>query len=149
MRDPDNRHVLDSRPSLGLPPKPMRLVIAISFVVLYLVALIRPLAPVLEYYARHDYFATVLCINKDKPQMHCNGQCVLMQKLKAMQKETAPSGPLPKVNFDDYPVSETLQAQASIKSFPFLQQDFCSFVFLQYASDFDKGFFHPPPFRLV
>lgn len=29
-----------------------------------------------------DYIATTLCENKDRPQMHCNGRCVLMKKLK-------------------------------------------------------------------
>ncbi|VTR35081.1 Uncharacterised protein [Sphingobacterium thalpophilum] len=32
-----------------------------------------------------DYLAK--CINKDKPQLHCNGQCVLMKKIKEKEKE--------------------------------------------------------------
>jgi hypothetical protein len=36
------------------------------------------------------YISTELCINRDKPQMHCNGKCYLMRKLKqAEQKEKA------------------------------------------------------------
>jgi hypothetical protein len=36
------------------------------------------------------YIATELCVNRDKPQMHCNGKCYLMRKLKqAEQKEKA------------------------------------------------------------
>lgn len=27
------------------------------------------------------------CINKDKPELHCNGQCVLMQKIKEKEKK--------------------------------------------------------------
>ena len=27
------------------------------------------------------------CINKDQPQLHCNGQCVLMTKIKEKEKE--------------------------------------------------------------
>lgn len=27
------------------------------------------------------------CINKDKPELHCNGQCVLMEKMKEREKE--------------------------------------------------------------
>lgn len=34
------------------------------------------------------YIVSKLCINRDKPQMHCNGKCYLMRKLKqAEQKE--------------------------------------------------------------
>ncbi|WP_316820906.1 hypothetical protein [Pedobacter gandavensis] len=29
-----------------------------------------------------QYIAAVLCENKDKPEMHCNGKCYLMKKLK-------------------------------------------------------------------
>lgn len=32
-----------------------------------------------------SYIAKELCVNKDKPQMHCNGQCYLMKKLKQAQ----------------------------------------------------------------
>ncbi len=32
-----------------------------------------------------DYLAK--CINKDRPQLHCDGQCVLMQKIKEKEKE--------------------------------------------------------------
>ncbi|TYP97699.1 hypothetical protein BC792_102121 [Sphingobacterium allocomposti] len=32
-----------------------------------------------------DYIAK--CINKDKPQLHCDGQCVLMKKIKEKEKE--------------------------------------------------------------
>lgn len=36
------------------------------------------------------YIATELCVNRDKPQLHCNGKCYLMRKLKqAEQKEKA------------------------------------------------------------
>ncbi|MBB5637915.1 hypothetical protein HDF26_000755 [Pedobacter cryoconitis] len=35
-----------------------------------------------------SYIVSKLCINRDKPQMHCNGKCYLMRKLKqAEQKE--------------------------------------------------------------
>lgn len=29
-----------------------------------------------------QYIAAVLCENKDKPELHCNGKCYLMKKLK-------------------------------------------------------------------
>jgi hypothetical protein len=29
-----------------------------------------------------DYIARELCINRDNPDLHCNGNCVLMQRLK-------------------------------------------------------------------
>lgn len=35
-----------------------------------------------------NYIVSTLCVNRDKPAMHCNGKCYLMRKLKqAEQKE--------------------------------------------------------------
>ena len=33
------------------------------------------------------YIATTLCENKDKPWLHCNGQCYFMKKLKAADEK--------------------------------------------------------------
>ncbi|GLB52628.1 hypothetical protein NBRC110019_16680 [Neptunitalea chrysea] len=40
-----------------------------------------PLVPVLDYVVNYDYIANELCINKEKPQMHCNGMCYLKKEL--------------------------------------------------------------------
>lgn len=37
---------------------------------------------VLHYYFNYTYYAEVLCENKDKPEMHCNGTCALGKELK-------------------------------------------------------------------
>lgn len=48
----------------------------------------KPVIPVIEYIVDYDYIATVLCENKEKPQMHCNGKCHLMKELaKASETE--------------------------------------------------------------
>ena len=41
----------------------------------------------LDYFLQKDFIANNLCINKAKPQMHCNGKCQLMKKLKQEQKK--------------------------------------------------------------
>lgn len=92
----------------------MRNVFGLFFLILYLIALIRPFAPLLEYYSNQDFFAKVLCINQDKPEMGCNGQCILMQKLKKANTESnlpVSEAPLPKVNLKDYPIGFVLFVQ--------------------------------------
>ncbi|MBD2756480.1 hypothetical protein [Spirosoma validum] len=37
------------------------------------------------YHVNKDYIARVLCENRDKPQLHCDGQCYLAKQLKAQQ----------------------------------------------------------------
>jgi hypothetical protein len=48
---------------------------------------------VVRYYVYFDYYAEVLCENKDVPMSHCNGQCALMKELNAARdsKESAES----------------------------------------------------------
>lgn len=37
------------------------------------------------YQVNRDYIARVLCENRDKPELHCDGQCYLAKQLKARQ----------------------------------------------------------------
>jgi len=47
---------------------------------------------VAHYTLNKDFIAEVLCINKDKPKLNCNGKCYLAQKLKeAEEKENKSS----------------------------------------------------------
>src|ERR1700761_5629855 len=36
---------------------------------------------VVGFYANQDYIAKNLCVNRDKPQMRCNGRCQLCKRL--------------------------------------------------------------------
>lgn len=43
---------------------------------------------ILDYYTNQKSFAA-LCVNKDKPQMHCNGRCQMYKKIQQVHKENA------------------------------------------------------------
>lgn len=50
--------------------------------------LLKPIFPVLDYIVNYEYISKVLCENKDKLMMHCNGKCHLMKELaKANESE--------------------------------------------------------------
>ena len=49
--------------------------------VIAIVICIKPIFPFMEYAFNYDYISKVLCINKDKPELNCNGKCYLMSKL--------------------------------------------------------------------
>ena len=50
--------------------------------------LFKPILPVLEYVVLHDYIKNELCVNKNKPELECNGKCHLKKELaKASQSE--------------------------------------------------------------
>lgn len=43
--------------------------------------IMRPVTPVLDYIVNYDYIVDELCVNRDKPELSCNGRCYLMQAL--------------------------------------------------------------------
>ncbi len=53
--------------------------------------LLKPVFPVVEYIVNYDYIAKVLCENKAKPALKCNGKCHLMKQL---AKESESEKPL-------------------------------------------------------
>lgn len=59
------------------------------FIALFL--FLRPILPLGEYVFNYSYIANELCVNKDKPVMHCNGKCHLMKELAKKAAEETPS----------------------------------------------------------
>ncbi|OWP79463.1 hypothetical protein [Flavobacterium oreochromis] len=55
--------------------------------------LLRPVVPVFSYVINYDHISRVLCENKNKPQLECNGKCYLK---KQMAKESEEEKPLQK-----------------------------------------------------
>ena len=52
----------------------------------YLVAIVQPMYPILDYLINYDYIVEQLCENRDKPVMACNGKCYLGQQVEKTQK---------------------------------------------------------------
>ncbi|AMC12069.1 hypothetical protein Lupro_12715 [Lutibacter profundi] len=81
-------------------------ILGIFFYLLYLLAMVRPIAPIIEYYANYDYIASVLCENRDKPYLACNGKCYLEKQLnKVNHNNHDHKSTIPQIDFDKYPVS--------------------------------------------
>ena len=47
---------------------------------------------IIDYQINKTYIAKNLCVNRKMPKMHCNGNCVLTKKMRAEEKQEAPSG---------------------------------------------------------
>lgn len=51
--------------------------------------LVKPVFPLVDYAVNYNYIAQVLCVNKAKPELKCNGKCHLMKELaKAAESES-------------------------------------------------------------
>ncbi len=71
----------------------------------------------LDYALDYNYYSKVLCKNQDIPEMHCNGKCALMQKLKekGLNTEQQPEIPAPlNIELPVFMVSEFNFTQPSI-----------------------------------
>jgi len=64
----------------------VRRLLAIIFIVLFSASALLKLLLVVNYMAQYDYYKTVLCENKNKPELKCNGTCQLAKELKAAEK---------------------------------------------------------------
>jgi hypothetical protein len=99
---------------------------------------------VIDYYVNTGSFAKN-CENKFKPQMHCNGKCVLMRKIKDQKKNE--QGPAPEIK---YLVKMDLLSPKSSLSLDFAAAANNSrqhFVASNSGSviDHPSSIFHPPP----
>ena len=78
--------------------------IAIFLLAMYSVVLLKPIIPVLDYAVNYEYIKEVLCINKDVPEMQCDGKCYLRTQLAEVEEEQeSPAAPNPTTEFEtDY-----------------------------------------------
>jgi hypothetical protein len=108
-----------------------------------MVAMLRPIAPIIEYAINQDYIAEFLCINKDKPELKCNGKCHLKKEIKKAQEETHKSL---SINIEDYPISPVYNFNSSLNK-TFISSTYKS-VFYSYTKKYIylyiSDIFHPP-----
>ena len=91
-----------------------------------------------------DYIANTLCVNRDKPQLHCNGKCYLMKKLKAAEENEKKENSRQKIElFSGY---LTIQIVNNLKTQFFPETDLkpipCYISF--YVNNVSGSIFKPP-----
>jgi len=112
-----------------------------------MVAMLRPLAPLIIYYANYDYIAEELCENRDRPYLECNGKCYLnamMERLDLPTENQKPKSTVP-LNMNDYPIS-TLDFYAYKSSEELDNKELSTPIFNKHfvISEYSETIFHPP-----
>ena len=115
---------------------------------MYLLAWAIPYMPFIEYQLNKKYIAEVLCVNKDKPEMHCNGKCHLKKQLKKAnnlpekQQQEQPQTPPP---LKSDPVITVLflhkYQEILIQS---CKKVIVPYIIIHYNFEFVSSIFHPP-----
>ena len=62
-------------------------------IIVAIVMLLKPILPVADYLINYDYISKVLCENKAKPELQCNGKCHLMKELAKAAEQEKPVSP--------------------------------------------------------
>jgi len=121
-------------------------VIAILLLFLLNIPLFSRWSFVVYYQVNKSYIAKELCINRNKPQLHCEGKCFLAKKLKAAEEkeQKATSEKLEKMPeivlfFDNSHVD--LSGLSSFEEFP--KHHSFSYLEPSYGSPL-LGIFQPP-----
>lgn len=95
---------------------------------LYLLALVQPALPVLEYLINYDYIVSKLCENRDKPVLTCNGKCYLADQVeKQLNLDHKDQVPLP--------------PQIDYKQFIPLNEEILADTLVSYSEPLSKPFF--------
>jgi hypothetical protein len=59
-------------------------------IIVILALFLKPILPVVDYIVNYDYISKVLCENKAKPELKCNGKCHLMKELAKASEDEKP-----------------------------------------------------------
>lgn len=107
--------------------------------------MLRPVMPLANYLINHDYIAEFLCINKDKPELECNGKCYLSEQLKKAAEEKEKN--LPAIAMEEYPIGIILftnfHATETVETFSEANFNYTN----NYKFSFQHLVFHPPTFN--
>jgi hypothetical protein len=75
----------------------MRALVSIFLCTLLSMPWLTKLVITVDFFAHQDYIAANLCENRDQPELHCEGKCVLMQKLNMVEDQDPQPKPLPEI----------------------------------------------------
>ena len=107
--------------------------------------MLRPVMPLANYIINQNYIADFLCINKDKPELECNGKCYLADQLKKAAEEKEKN--LPAIAMEEYPIGiiiftsfQATEIAETHKETNFQYQNSYTFSYL-------NSVFHPPTFN--
>lgn len=64
--------------------------------------LTKPLWPVMDYVGNYNYIVTILCENRDQPELECNGKCHLSKEI-AKEASDEDKNPLSKSSKTEIP----------------------------------------------
>lgn len=110
--------------------------------------ILRPVYPYLEYALNKDYITKVFCINKDKPELKCNGKCHLNQQIKNQEKQNKEHSVPAQFHIENIILYFTGNEKLNLIHAYHVDMEFNSAYHFNYSYLTVGSIFRPPPFRL-
>ena len=95
-----------------------------------------------DYFINKSYIARVLCINKAKPETHCNGKCYLAKQLKQQENQDQQAPATKWEKFDMQPFF--LPGSPDLSNDQFLVTTKYRAANEMLTFSFHRSIFHPP-----
>jgi len=76
----------------------MRRIVSILFLLAFVTTSLKQYYPYLDYSINKNYISEFLCVNKDKPELGCEGKCHLNKQLEKFNTENNGDFPIPSPN---------------------------------------------------
>lgn len=116
-------------------------------VMLLLVFVFKPVLPVVGFIVNYDYIKNELCENRDRPEMHCDGNCFLKKELaKTAEENNAISTLTKSISFPFQWLHLPLNLEISLPliSPPINSKETSNYHQLLYQFDLISLLFRPP-----
>lgn len=88
-------------------------VISFLFLALYIVAILSPFTPYVNYYLNKEKIAEEKCVNKDKPSLECDGKCYLKAQVISKQQEQEGKSSFVNVEQEKYVHDDSLMLESA------------------------------------
>ena len=127
----------------------MRRLLSIILLFAFLLPQLAKVGIFISFKVNQEYIAKVLCINKDKPKMGCNGKCHLAKELNETENKSDNS-PITITNKIEITLfiekHKPLQFKTQVE---YLEKRTFFDIKQRYTSSYIDGVFHPPQGILI
>ena len=117
---------------------------AISFLFIFIFCYsgLRPTFPFFNYFVNYEYIAEVLCINKEKEVLACNGKCQLTKDV--LENESSDDTNHLQINFEKFPTLFLEKSAFDLKDIPNTKRKSLYHFLHSYKGTFQKPLLPPP-----
>ena len=120
----------------------------ILFIITVVIISCRPLFAVIDYVVNYEKIVTELCINRNRPELTCNGICYLKDEISKSAKEQQSKDKLPTAFKSLDLFIETNVLEVSSTTF-FKNKNQIKYTFLDYSSLFYLQKIIQPPIKAI